>query len=377
MKRFAWVGLLLACGARTDLGGRSSAVDDAGSTGTCTPAPTPASCTAWHAGTGQSIATGVSGAATASGCGLIAAWSVQEGDTTVWSTQWIGFDGAALAPIVAHPSLTFSSTSSTMSLAEGGMLEVDSTGCHFVAVDASGEEQGAVKTFASDDCRSLSGAGTKWSFLSIASQGGGSLVTLDGATQTETPLVLAQPEYVWDRVVLSDGSFLASSFWEDANTATYTNWLTPFDAKGEALGPSVAVAGFDAAPLLLARAGDHAMAGWDWSTVEALPVDAKGSALASAQTITADNPIYELSLFTQPNGDVLVAWVVLGGPTNDMSLHARVVAPDGTPRGPETLLETGLASVQIHGAIESTGARAVLVLTTNEGKVEALPLTCQ
>ncbi len=307
---------------------------------------------------------------------MIAAWSVQEGDSIVWSTQWIGFDAAPLAPVAAHPSLTVQSTSSTISLAEGGMLEDDSTGCHFVGVDASGQEQGAVKTFASD-CRSLAGAGSNWSFLSIGSQGGGSLVTFDAAEQSETPLVFPQQEYVWDRVVLADGSSLVSSFWEDANTATYTNWVTPFDAHGNSLGPSVAVAGYDSAPLLVARAGDHAMVGWSFSTIEVMPVDAKGNALGPAQTISADHPTYELSLFTQPNGDVLVAWTVLGNPTNDLSLHARIVAPDGTPRGPETLLETGLATVQIDGAIESTNARAVIVVTTNEGKVEALPLTCQ
>jgi hypothetical protein len=301
---------------------------------------------------------------------------MQEGSSIVWSTQWIGFDGAPLAPALVHTSLTAQTTSATISLAEGGMLEDDQTGCHFVAIDTSGHEQGNVKTF-SDDCRSLSRSGSKWSFLSIGSQGGGSLVTFDDQQQLEAPLVLSQPEYVWDRVVLADGSFLLSSFWEDTNTATYTNWVTPFDAQGGSLGSSAAITGYNSAPVLLARAGDHAMAAWNWSTIDVMPVDAKGHTLGAAQTVTTDNPVYELSLFTQPNGDVLVAWIVLGEPTNDMSLHARVVAPDGTPLGPETLLESGLATVQIHGAIESTGARAVLVVTTNKGKVEALPLTCQ
>src|SRR5215831_4287464 len=95
MKRLAWVLLSVSCGARTDLGG--SHAGDAGPSGSCS-APAAKPCTAWHASTGQSIATGNSGAATASGCGVLAAWSVQEGNSIVWSTQYVGFDGVVLGP---------------------------------------------------------------------------------------------------------------------------------------------------------------------------------------------------------------------------------------------------------------------------------------
>jgi hypothetical protein len=243
-------------------------------------------------------------------------------------------------------------------------------------IDDGGNEQGAPLNFASG-CSNLARVGSKWSFLELNAGPGTSLVVFDGTQSTEMPLAFSKEQYAWDRVVFDDGSFVVSGFWEDVNTQKTTNWLTPFDAHGNPLNAGAPVLGFDSAPVILARAGDQAMAGWNGSTIEVMPVDAKAQSLGATQTVTTDTPVYELSMFAEPNGDVLVAWIVLGGSTNDMSLHARVVAPDGTPRGPETLLESGLATVQIHGAIESTGARAVLVVTTNKGKVEALPLTCQ
>lgn len=377
MKRFAWILLLVSCGARTDLGGLHG--NDAGSSGTCSPAPTrPSSCTAWHAGTPQAIGTGVLGDATSSGCGVLVAFYAATETSIAWSTRWVDYDGAMLAPPLAHPSLAAQTNASAeASLAPGGLLEDDETGCHFVSVDDSGHETGAVKFFDYVGCRSLSRFGSKWSFLWAPDTGGGSLVTFDDASTAIRSLQFAQPQYTWDRVVFADGSFVVSAFWEDVNTAKDTNWLTPFDAQGNSLGPSITVTGYDSAPVLLARAGDHAMAAWQWTKVNALPVTKLGGQLSLAQTVTTDTPIYELSLFTQPNGDVLVVWIVLDSPTSDMSLHARVVDPDGVPRGPATLLLGGLTSTQVHGAIESTGARALLTLTAKDGTIEALPLTCQ
>lgn len=375
MKRLAWVLLSISCGARTDLGGTHGG--DAGSSGTCSaPPPAPASCTAWHAGTPQTIATGAAIAdATASGCGVLVAWYTSTGTSLSWTTRWIDFDGAMLAPPLDHPSLAAqSNASAAMSMLEGGMLEDDTTGCRFVTVDVSGHEQDFT-SLGAPGCTSLARMGAKWSFLRL-NNGGGSLVVFGNGPNIETPLVITQQQ-IWDRVVFADGSFLVSAFWEDAQTAKDTNWLTPFDVNGTSLGPSIAVTGFDSAPVLLARAGDHAMSGWDWTNVEVTPVTTTGKPLGSPQTVTTDSPPYELSLFTQPNGDVLVAWIVLDETTNDMSLHARVIAPDGTPRGDETLLQDGIESVQLHGAIESTGARALLTVTTKDGTAEALPLTCQ
>jgi hypothetical protein len=376
MKRLAWVLLSVACGARTDLGGVHGG--DAGSNGICSPAPpAPKSCTTWHAGTPQSIGTGALADATSSGCGVLVAWYTSTGTSIAWSTRWIDFDGAMLAPPLDHPSLAAQTTASAaMSMVEGGMLEDDTTGCHFVAVDVSGHEQD-FKTLGGTGCVSLARVGAKWSFLNLDQGGGASLVVFGNGAVIETPLAFSQAEYVWDRLVLVDGSFLVSSFWEDANTAKDTNWLTPFDAQGAALGPSIAVVGYDSAPVLLARAGDHAMAAWQWTNVNALSVTALGAQLSLAEVVTTDSPIYELSLFTQPNGDVLFVWILLDEKTNDFSLHARVIDPDGMPRGPATLLSNDVTSTQVHGAIESTGARALLTVTTKAGTIEALPLTCQ
>ena len=377
MKRAARVLLVIAtaCGARTDLGGGHV---EAGSSATCSaPLPKPAACTTWSAGTPQTIGTGTLGDATASGCGVLVAWSTLGADSVAWTTRWVDFDGAVLAPPVAHPSLTAqTNANAAISLAEGGMLEDDTTGCHFVTVDTSGHEQDFT-SLGAPGCTSLARAGARWSFLRRSENGGGSLVTFGNGPQVETPLAFADAQAVWDRVVLADGSFIASGFWEDAQTAVYTDWLTPFDANGAPLGASVVVPGFDQAPVLLARGGDHVMAAWQWTNVTALPVSTLGAPLAPSQSVTTDAPIYELSLFTQPNGDVLVAWIVLDEKTDDMSLHARVIAPDGTPRAAETLLASGLESAQVRGAIESNGARALLVVSTKDGTIEALPLECQ
>lgn len=333
MKRLAWVLLSVSCGARTDLGGTHGG--DAGSTATCSPAPpAPVSCTQWHAGTPQTIATGAIADATASGCGVLVAWSTLDSTGVSWSTRWIDFDGAMLAPPLAHPILTsHGTTSAAISLAESAMLEDDGTGCTFTATDASGHETGTPKYFDFPGCRSLARSGSKWSFLWAQDGGGASLVTFDDAFSAIGGLAFAQPEYVWDRIVFADGSFLVSSFWEDTITAKDTNWLTPFDASGSALGPSIVVPGYDSAPVLLARAGDHAMAAWQWTNVNALSVTKLGGQLSLAQVVTTDSLIYELSLFTQPNGDVLFAWIALDEKTNGFSLHARVIDPDGMPRG--------------------------------------------
>jgi len=301
-----------------------------------------------------------------------------------WSTRWVDFDGAMLAPAVAHPSLDVKTVQSAeMSLAQGGMLEADETGCYFVPIDDSGHETGAEKAFDNLGCRALSRFGSKWSFLWGQDGGGGELIVFDDQSVAVHSLQLQPLQYVWDRVVFADGSFLVSAFWEDEQTAKYINWLTWFDDSGKVLSPSIAVPNavdpdFDSAPVLVARAGDHAMAAWQSTNVSALPIEEDGQPLSlTVQTVTTDAPIYELSLFTQPNGDVMVVWMVLDEQTNDFSLHARVIAPDGTPRGPATLLSNDVTSFQVHGAVESTNARALLTFVTKDGTIEALPLTCQ
>jgi hypothetical protein len=309
---------------------------------------------------------------------VLVAWYTFDETSIAWTTRWVDYDGAMLAAPLAHPSLAAkTNASASISITEGGMLEDDTTGCHFVTVDASGHEQDFT-SLGGPGCISLARAGAKWSFLRPKDGGGGSLVVFGNGPQIETPLTFAPQQYVWDRTVFADGSFLVSAFWEDEQTAKDTNWLTWFDLNGKPLHPSIAVPGFESAPVLLARAGDHAMAAWQWTNVSALPTGEDGTPSSpTAENVTTDGPIYELSLFAQPNGDVLFVWTALDEKTNDFSLHARVIAPDGTPRGPETFLLSGITSAQLHGAIESTGARAMLTVTTNDGTIEALPLVCQ
>ncbi len=371
---------LLACGARTDLGAR---VDVGVSVACSTPAAPAKSCTAWHAGTPRTIApadssTNLSGAI-ASGCGVLVAWCTVSLDSIAWTTGAVDFAGELFASPLAHPAIAgHSSAPGAISLANDGTriggLVNDADGCRFVTMDQTGHELEGAIDLGTGRCTALAANGKSWSFLDADGQGNVSLVGLENGTTKKKTLETAAPQVLWDRVVFTDGSFLLDTFLEQAN-AQYDNTLTPYDTSGNPLGPGNLIGGFVGAPASIARAGSGAMATWSSSTIEALPVDTLGQTAGAAQMVSNASTVYELSIFPVPNGDVLAVWVLLE-PTNEMSLYARALAPDGTPRGPERLLSQDVTSAVVYGAVESTGARALLAVTTKDGALEALPLMC-
>ncbi len=383
--RAASIALVLAtaCGARTDLGG---ARGDSGTNGPCAAPPPASSCTAWQAGEPQTIAiapaevgNSVAGAI-ASGCSVLVAWQTRATPTSIsWTTRAVDFTGTLAAP-VDHPALTAQSTPpGAVSFATDGSrigaLVNEADKCTFITLDETGHELGDPVDAGTQRCFALASNGSQWSFLRDDGQGNTSLVSLQNGTTTEKKLQFASTQVLWDRVVFPDGSFLLDSFLEQANTQ-YDNTLTPYDASGNLLGGGSIIGGFEGAPALITRAGNAAMAAWSWSTIEALPVDHLGHAAGPAQMISNATPTYELSIFPVPNGDVLATWIVLE-PSNAMSLHARALAPDGTPRGAATLLAPDVGEHVVYGAVDSSGARAVLAFMAKDGTIEALPLTCQ
>ena len=382
-KRFALACLLVACGARTELGGAHHDVDAGAGTCSAPPAAPPRPCSAWQAGSPQTLEPSGAGSvagAIAGECGVLVTWYTATFTSIAWTTRLVDFNGAPLAAPKAHPSLAAqTSASAVISLAYDGSrigaLEDDETGCHFLTMGSDGSEVGAPLALGTSPCLALASQGGRWTFLrDTNAETPVSLVTLQGSSTSESMLSTPGPQVIWDRLVFPDGSFLLDTFFEDAS-GQYTNWLGPFDASGAALGPQIPVAGYDSAPVQLVRAGNAAMAAWWWSSIRTLPVDELGHATGPAQTVSTDSPVYEMSLFAAPDGDVLVTWILLE-PNGDMSLHARALATDGTPRGPATLLAPQVSSAVVRGAIESTGARALLAVTARDGSIEALPLTC-
>jgi hypothetical protein len=170
--------------------------------------------------------------------------------------------------------------------------------------------------------------------------------------------------------LFDDFSFLIDSFAEDPKTGVYTAWLTLFGADGQALGAELVVPSGHTAPVWLAATRNGALAAWSWNSLFVLPVDRSGAPTGPSQTVVANKEIYEMAILPAPDGDVLAVWTELE-PDNVFAMYVEALAPDGTARGPATLVQRPAAEVRIRGVVERSGARALLTIGT-----EALPLTC-
>ncbi|HEY1954582.1 MAG TPA: hypothetical protein VGH28_03205 [Polyangiaceae bacterium] len=388
--RVVWIACaaIVACGARTDLGGAKKS-DAAAS---CQPAPAPTShCTGWtmHQTSvfakppppGQSLE--IEGVIR-TGCEALVAWASWDssGDaTSVWTTATLGFDGASDGT-VAHPGLSAKITGSpSLSLAQNGgrvgALESDETGCRFVALDASGHETSSVVSAGATGCGLLAPDGDAFSFL--RAQDGEltpvTLTKLDASGQPGSPTTLSLPsgQALWDRLAFDDQTFLLYTFIEDTTTGAYTGWLAPFDATGATLAPQVTETGVPTAPLSLAATKSGALASWTWSSAKVRPIERHGAPTGPDVDVTGPATVYDTLLVPAPDGDVLFAWTELDGAA--FSLHAIALAPDGTPRGPATVLDPKMDDARLYGAVESTGARALLVRSTIDG-LAASSLDC-
>ncbi len=380
----------VTCGGRTQLGVPRR---DGGTIG-CVPARPPvAHCTAWVAGTPLTIAPpppsngGLQlGGAAAVTCGALVAWytvTPEPSGALTWSTRLVGFDGAPLAQAVTHPALgSATDTSAAISLAVGGArvgaLVSDAVGCKFGTLDMEGHDTAGALPLGTGRCFGLAARGSGWSFLRAAGTDSTpplQLAELDSAGhELDETLAAAVDQTAWERLTFGDGSFLLDTFREDLSTSTDTNWLTPYDAAGDALGPRVAVDGFDSAPVWLVAAGQSALAFWSWDALYARPVGREGVATGASKNVSGKATIYELRAAALPDGDVLMVWKALEAASR-FGLYAVSLAPDGTPRGTPTRVAGQLESSFVEISVEPTGARAVLI-SDEVGGLQALPITC-
>jgi hypothetical protein len=385
-----------ACGARTPLEVTEPVADggglDVAAACMASPPPPPGPCSSWQVAGAAQIVSAPSSAGSAiglsdvvaTGCGALVAWYTLSGpnaETLSWSTRSVGFDGAPRAPIEAHPSLTLQTTSSgSMSLATNGAsvagLEVDSSGCRFFALDANGADVGAIAPQASSACGALAAESDGFSYLSASAQGETPValarVDAQGAPRDTTPLMVPSARALWDRYVFDDGTFLLDTFSEDATTGVYTDWLQHFDSRGNPLARE-SVVGANTAPVWVTATATGALAGWEWTSVNLVPVTRDGAPSGPLQGPGRMGPLYGMTLASAPNGDAMLLSLVLDG-TSDFDLYAQAVAADGTARGPATLIRTSQEQGRIYAIVAPAGDRALLVL--EDGGVRTLPLMC-
>ncbi len=390
---FLLAGSVTACGARTPLEVPSSIADGGApdASAACVETSPAPPCTSWQVAGADQLVSASSGIGDAiglgdvvsAGCGALVAWytlSAPNAETLSWSTRSVGFDGAPRAPIEAHPSLTLHTTSSgAISLATNGAraagLEEDSSGCHFLALDADGADVGAMAPQATSACSALAAESDGFSYLSPSAQGETpvALARIDaqGVLRATTPLMVPPNRALWDRYVFDDGTFLLDTFAEDAN-GVYTDWLQRFDARGNPLAPE-SVVGANTAPVWVAATAMGALAGWEWSTVSLVPVTRDGAPSGPVQTEPATGALYGMTLASVPNGDAMLLSLVLDG-ASEFDLYAQAVAPDGSARGTATLIRTSQEQSRIYAIVAPAGDRALLVF--EDGGVRTLPLTC-
>jgi hypothetical protein len=389
------MGGVTACGARTPLEVASSIADGGGvdASAACAPPPSPPGpCTSWQVAGADQLVSASSGVGDAIGlgdvvsteCGVLVAWytlSAPNAETLSWSTRSIGFDGAPRAPVEAHPSLTLhTTTSGAISLAtngaRGAALEEDSSGCHFLALDADGADVGATAPQAAFACSALAAESDGFSYLIPSAQGETPValarVDAQGALRDTTPLTVASNRALWDRYVFDDGTFLLDTFDEDPTTGVYTDWLQSFDARGHSLAPGVAVTA-NTAPVWVAATAAGALAGWESTAVALVPVTRNGEAFGPVQTQPATGPLYGMTLASVPNGDAMLLSLVLDA-GDQFDLYAQAVAPDGSARSAATLIRTSQEQSRVYAVVAPAGDRALLVF--EDGGVRTLPLTC-
>jgi hypothetical protein len=390
-----------ACGARTPLEViGSSTLADGGvvggpdATAACTtPTPVPAGpCSGWRADGAEQVVSATPtidsaiglGDAVAAGCGVLTAWytlTPPNAQTLSWSTRSVGFDGAPRAPIEAHPSLTLQTTGSgAFSLATNGAnvagLEVDSSGCRFLALDTDGAEVGPITPQKDVGCGAIAAEGDGFSYLS-PSGGGGTPVTLNrvdahGVLRSSRMLPIGPGRALWGRYVYDDGTFLLNTFAEDPMTTVYTDWLQRFGAGGDIVGGEVIV-GANTAPVWLAATSTGVLAGWEWSAVNLVPLDRNGTRTGPPQAHMTTGALYGMTIVPVPNGDALLLWLVLDA-DNGFSLFAQAVAPDGTARAPATLIRKSKDQSRVYAVVAPEGDRALLVL--QDGGVRTVPIAC-
>lgn len=381
-----------ACGSRTPLGlyaeRDAGAHDDATAPGAADPyAPAcwPPSegpshgCRAWRvSGPEQIVATGDGielGSAVVKLCGAVVAWTASTGSTRTYATRVIGGNGAPMGDVHELSALTVQTHASGSIEIEhrGAAIVSDEAGCRFQCLRDDGTPcvDTTPVSVGKTGCFGLASTPAAYSVLVPSAQFETpvSLVRISGSGEvlTTTPLDVPAGRAVWNRFGTGN-DFVLSTFREDPTTSVYTDWLQHFDIRGNALASEVAIAA-NTAPVLVAATNTGLLAGWSWGDYHLAPLERDAHPNGPQQTIKAGAAIYEMTLAGA--GDVMLASMELA-PKSGFDLIVRSVAPDGTPRGPATVVAHPKQTGRIVALIEYDHA----LLLWADGGIRALQLEC-
>jgi len=401
----------VACGARSEL--HVNPVDaavvptagDAGIPSCASPdASPPPTCSTWQVAgpdrliseaTNGATASGTLGSVIPVGCGVMLSWTTStyldpQTSELTFTTRTVAFDGTTTGPENLHTSLSVASQSSgSIELAASptgvGALVDDEYDCRFLALDATGADDGSPVTQQDSGCIALASlASGGFSYLVADGPEGSTpttLVAIDGhgAPVSTRPLGDAPAYALWGRLVYGDGSFLLNEFREDPTTEIYTGLLQHFDAQGSSLSPPVAQP-MNAAPLLLATTPSGALSSW-WTSDSAaafVPLDPSGAEAGAVTSVPFYDAPYGEALASTPSGDVVVTLLEDAIEMNDTwTIYVQERASDGTPRGSLLALPSpigGFDPGDVTPIVAADGVHA-LVLYVNGG-IHTVPLQC-
>jgi hypothetical protein len=139
------------------------------------------------------------------------------------------------------------------------------------------------------------------------------------------------------------------------------------------------VQGYDGEPVSLVAAGKGALELWPGNDgLVAAPIDRIGNP-TTPETQIAAGTILAITTAPMPNGDALVGWMGVGDTDSTFPMFVVTVAHDGTLRAPATMIIPNASSsfdANVFAIVDASGTRALIVTTSSDGSLEAIPLTC-
>jgi len=267
------------------------------------------------------------------------------------------------------------------------LMRAQTDACFLLPLDLEGHELGPPVDLAPGElCRSLESAGDGFSLVLSGLDGGSPLslafVDADGRLTSRADLPPPGEDRTWwSRTMFEDGSFLSYTKTQDLVTGTYEGWLQSFDAVGAPLGEAVPI-GENAVPVEVAPTSEGALAVWMTAASGGLPlrlrpIDRLGRARGETRDVPAEGALYGMTIRSLPDGGALLAWEESHFDAEPMwRLRVQSLSADGSPRGaPSTVRTVGHAEAW-DLLVDPSGARALLVTSSDGRDVDAQPLRC-